>query len=430
MDKGKMDGVRKDIFLISVLTGLFVSSFFNYLLFHSLVGIYSISIAFAVFMVSWNSRKYNRGSYIIFLGIAYLFVGFIDLMHLLSFKDFTVFTEHKNIAGQFWIVARVMESLTLLIAFKFNKRLKGINYDIVFSIYFVATLIFCTSILCFDTFPLCCVGGLRYTPFKIWAEAAIVIMLLAAWFALDKDRSEVGEKAYPFLVWAIAFTLLSELSFLVDFGKQGLLNLLGQFLKLTSFYMIYKVAIDLGIKKPQDAFFRELKQNENSLKNVALIDLETGLFNRQAYERIKGKLWVLFKKCRTRVGIGLFSISDFEKLEMEYGKRTSLKILNELVEITIDAISQDHFFFRVDTNTLLILFGEEEERMKNYAETIRKKFVLQVESKYGIESNLYYGISEHDSLLTYNLENLYESANENISRKKLRYVIREMNRDN
>jgi len=43
-----------------------------------------------------------------------------------------------------------------------------------------------------------------------------------------------------------------------------------------------------------------------------------------------------------------------------------------------------------------------------------------------MESNLYYGISEHDSLLSYNLDNLYESANENLSRKKLRYVIQEL----
>ncbi|PLX34829.1 MAG: hypothetical protein C0604_00920 [Clostridiales bacterium] len=427
MDKGKLDGIRKDIFMIGILAGLFVSSFFNYLLFHSLVGIYGISIAFAVFMVAWNSRKYNKGSYIIFLGIAYLFIGFIDLMHLLSFKDLTVFAGQKYFAGQFWIAARAMESLTLLIAFKFNKRLKErINYEMVFSIYFAATLLICTSILNFNTFPSCCVEGSVYTPFKLWSEAAIVLMLLTAWFAIDKNRLEVGEKAYPFLVWAIVFTLLSELSFLIDAGNHGLLNLVGQFMKLSSFYMIYKVAIDLGIKKPHDAFFRELKQNENSLKDVALIDLETGLFNNQAYQRIKGKLWVLFKKCRTVVGIALLTISDFEKLEIEYGKRTSLKILEEFVEIIMDEIPEDHFFFRMDTNTFLILFGEEEERMKNYAETIRKRFVLEVKSKYGIEANLHYGISENDSLLTYSIDNVYESANENLSRKKLRYVIQEM----
>jgi len=103
-----------------------------------------------------------------------------------------------------------------------------------------------------------------------------------------------------------------------------------------------------------------------------------------------------------------------------------LKILDELVEIIMDEIAEDHFFFRMDTNTFLILFGEEEERMKNYAETIRKRFVLEVKNKYGIEANLHYGISENDALLTYSIDNVYESANENLSRKKLRYVIQEM----
>jgi len=427
MEKNNDGKLVKDIFLIGVIASLFVISFFNYLLFNSLVGIYNVSIVFAVFMVAWNAREYNKGSYIILLGIAYLFIGFIDLMHVLTFKELSVFVGHNEYSGQFLLASRLMEGITLLLVFNLTSKNKDrISYETVFAIYFTATLISVLSIIYFKTFPQCYIEGLGYTPFKIWTEAAIVLMLLLAWLALDRNRHDIGEKAYPFLVWSVVFTLLSVLSFLIDGDTHGVFHTMGQFLKLASYYMIYKVAIDLGIKRPYDAYFREHQQNENLLKNAAMVDIETGLLNQKAYERLKGKMWVLFRKSRTNVGIGLLSINDFDKLKTEYGLNTSRKILNELIEVTGTVISDDYFFFRMEENTFLLLSGEEEEKMLNFAETIRKRMILNVKNKYGIVANINYGISESDSLVTYNMDSLYESANESLSRKKLRYMISNM----
>jgi GGDEF domain-containing protein len=427
MDKIKNEKLRKDMFLIGILVCLFISSFFNYLLFHSLMGIYSISIAFAIFMVSWNAREYNKGSYIIFIGIAYLFIGFIDVMYMISFKEMNIFAGYKFYAGQFRIAARWMEGLTLLVAFSFNDKIKlRTSYETIFAIYFLATVSIVSSILYFKTFPKPCIEGIVNTPFRTWSEIGIVLLLMLAWLSLDRNRRRVGGKAYPFLVWAVVFTILAEISIFISSGPKELFNIIGQFLKLSSFYMIYKVAIDLGIKKPYAAFFREHEQNENSLKDVALVDMETGLLNSRAYERLKGKMWVLFRKSRTNVGIGLISINDFDKLKKEYGKSMSRKVLSELIEVTGAVISDDYFFFRIEENTFLLLSGEEEEKMLNSVEKIRKQMIVNVKSKYGIESNINYGISESDSMISYSMDSLYESANESLSRKKLRYMIQNM----
>ncbi|MBK5252445.1 MAG: diguanylate cyclase [Peptostreptococcaceae bacterium] len=427
MDKEKYEGWRKDAFLLGILACLFISSFFNYLLFHSLVGIYSISIAFAVFMIAWNAREYNKGSYIIFLGIAYLFIGFIDLMHMLSFKEMNIFVGHEFYAGQFRIAARWMESLTYFVAFSFNDKIKlRISYETIFAIYFLATVSIVSSVLYFKTFPKCCIEGIANTPFKTWSEVIIVLLLMLAWLLLDRSRSRVGEKAYPFLVWAIVFTILSEMFIFIFSDSQELFNLIGQFLKLASYYMIYKVAIDLGIKKPYDSYLREHQQNETLLKDAALVDIETGLLNSRAYERLKGKMWVLLRKTRTNVRMGLISINDFDKLKMEYGKSMSRKVLNELIEVTGSVISDDYFFFRIEENTFLLLSGEEEEKMLHYSETIRKQMSINIMRKYGIEANINCGISEKDSMISYSMDSLYDSANESLLRKKMRYMIRNM----
>jgi len=69
-----------------VLFGLYLTSRHSYLLFHSLTEIFSVVVAFGIFVLTWNSRRFIDNSYILFLGIAYLFIGTIDLVHTLAYK--------------------------------------------------------------------------------------------------------------------------------------------------------------------------------------------------------------------------------------------------------------------------------------------------------------------------------------------------------
>ena len=57
---------------ILILFGLYLSSLYNYLLFHSLAEIFSIVVAWAIFILAWNSRRIMDNNYLLFIGIAYL----------------------------------------------------------------------------------------------------------------------------------------------------------------------------------------------------------------------------------------------------------------------------------------------------------------------------------------------------------------------
>lgn len=424
MNSRTFEDLRKYLFLAGVMLVLFGSSFYNYLLFHSLVEIYSISIAFTLFMISWNSREYNQHSYIILIGTAYLFIGFLDLFHTLSYKGMNIFTDYDYYANQFWVVARIMESATLLIAFSIiGKRKQRIKYEGVFTAYLSITVLSILSILYYKVFPECFIEGSGQTPFKLWAEVFVAAMLVGALVILRRNRHAVGEKIYPFLVWSIYFTLLSEASFMMYIDNYGISNLVGHFFKLFSYYMIYRAAIDLGLKTPYEVIFRELKEKEDLLKGVALIDLETGLFNRQAYERIREKLWVISKKTETRMGIGLLSISNYEEIENSYGYGMLQTVLGEFVETTRNILSEDYFFFRMEKNEFLVLFGEEEGEVRRIVEKIGKRLTERVKDKHNLRTELNYGVSGHDGIPFLSLEDIYDSANEDLSRKKLRNSV-------
>lgn len=89
--------------LATILVGLYFTSRINYLLFHSLAEIFSIVVAFSLFMIAWNSRQYIRNPYLLFIGIAYLFIGILDLLHTLAYKGMPVFTDYDFYANQLWI---------------------------------------------------------------------------------------------------------------------------------------------------------------------------------------------------------------------------------------------------------------------------------------------------------------------------------------
>ncbi|MHC4459475.1 MAG: MASE3 domain-containing protein, partial [Planctomycetota bacterium] len=59
---------------ILFLFGLYLTSLYSYLLFHSLAEIFSIVVACGIFMLAWNSRRFLENTYLLFIGIAYLFI--------------------------------------------------------------------------------------------------------------------------------------------------------------------------------------------------------------------------------------------------------------------------------------------------------------------------------------------------------------------
>ena len=75
----------------AALAGCYAVSRYNYLLFHSLVEVFSAIVACAVFMLFWNTRRFLDNGFFLFIGIACLFAGIFDLLHVLTYHGTCVF---------------------------------------------------------------------------------------------------------------------------------------------------------------------------------------------------------------------------------------------------------------------------------------------------------------------------------------------------
>ena len=67
---------------------------------------------------------------------------------------------------------------------------------------------------------------------------------------------------------ATAVSIAAELSFTLYVDVYGLLNLIGHFLEIVAFYLIYKAIIETGLVRPYNLLFRNLKQSEEQYRDL------------------------------------------------------------------------------------------------------------------------------------------------------------------
>lgn len=262
----RSETVNTILFLIisaTLVITLFQLSTYSYLLFHSLIELFAIVIACAVFVIGWNSKGDNK--FFLFIGIAYLFVAGIDILHTLSYYGTGIFPGYDaDLPTQLWIAGRYLESASLLLAPIFYKiGLKLRKHYIVLG-YFVVTSILVTATLT-GVFPSCFIMGEGLTLFKVASEYVISGILILAALAYYKTRENFDEIALKWFFVAIAFSIAAEMSFTLYTDVYGFSNMIGHYLRFISYYMVYKAVIEVTLTRPYDSMFKSLKESEESL---------------------------------------------------------------------------------------------------------------------------------------------------------------------
>lgn len=277
----------QNIFFIALLVGLYFTTFVNYLLFHTLAEIFSIVVAGSFFMITWNSKSYIKNTYLLFIGVAYLFIAFLDLLHTLSYKGMHIFIDYDFYANQLWIGARYMESITLLIAFLFLNSKKRFKPENIFLIYTVITASLIASVFVWKSFPVCFIEGSGLTAFKKISEYIICIILIISMRLLYKNRNLFEARIYKWILISMVCTIVSELAFTFYISNYGFSNLIGHYFKIFSFYFIYKAIVETGIKEPYKIIFKELDITINSLHDEIKVRKELEREKEHNIEKLK-----------------------------------------------------------------------------------------------------------------------------------------------
>lgn len=249
-----------------VCLGLYLTSLHSFLLFHIVAECFSIIIAFSVFTIAWNTRRLSDNGYVLFLGIAFLFIGAVDFVHTLAYRGMGLFGRYDtDLATQLWIVARGMEAFSFLAAAWMIGRRP--NVAAVLSVYASTTVLLLAAAFT-GAFPDCYIEGRGLTPFKIAGEYAICIILVASLVLLIKRRERFDRQILVFLVWSILWTIASELAFTFYVDVYGLSNLAGHFFKIFAFYCMYRAIVVTNLENPYRLLFFDLQKNREELETI------------------------------------------------------------------------------------------------------------------------------------------------------------------
>ena len=257
----------------SGIGALFIIQRSNYLLFHALVEILSILVAAAVFIIVWNTRAQLEQSFIVLLGVGYLFVGGVDLLHVLSYKGMGVFPNAGvDLPTQLWLFGRYLEAASLLgagiVGFAVTER-----YDVdvawterrilaLMACYAVVVGIGLASIFRFGWFPQAYADGRGLTRFKIASEYLIMALFAASFGLLYRYRATFNRRTFQLIAASILLAIGSEFAFTAYVDVYGLSNAIGHVLKLGSFSLLYLSVVKTGLKEPQKTLYRTLAQRE------------------------------------------------------------------------------------------------------------------------------------------------------------------------
>ena len=345
-------------------------SLHNYLLFHSLLEILSITVAFMMLAIAWNTWQFSTNQFLLFLGVGYAFIGGVDLLHTLAYKGMGVFAgSSPNLATQLWIAARYLEALTLVTAPVFlTRKARPIP---VFLTYLAATTLLLLTVFLWQVFPTCFVEGTGLTMFKKASEYAISGILLAAMLFLCAQRRRLSPKAYRYLIASITLTICSEIAFTFYVSVYGLSNFTGHLLKLASFALVYLAIVRFTLTQPYRALFADLKESEEKLQHLSRHDPLTGVLNRFSLGEILTREAARAARHDFLLAFVMVDVNGFKEINDRFGHRAGDGVLQEVAGILESVTRASDYVFRYGGDEFLVVLPQADGKRRPIVDRIR-----------------------------------------------------------
>ncbi|MDZ4063850.1 MAG: MASE3 domain-containing protein, partial [Coriobacteriia bacterium] len=236
----------------------------GYPAFHLLVELLAVVVATSAFTVTWNSRPYITNGYLLVLGIAYLFVAGVDLLHAITYRGVGVVPNAStDLPTQLWLVARYLQAVAVLTAPLFISR--RVRPAVVLWTFAAGSVLLVGSVIG-GAFPRAFIEGSGLTPFKIWSEWVVVAAFLAGLILLSRARRHFDPGVFRFIALSIAASAVAEVMFTLYTHPFGWWNFAGHFVRIIAYFALYRAIIYIGLKRPYDVLFRELTQTAEALR--------------------------------------------------------------------------------------------------------------------------------------------------------------------
>ncbi|MBK1813369.1 PAS domain S-box protein [Clostridium sp. YIM B02505] len=241
--------------LLLIILGIFISQRLieaDYMFYHSIIMFIGIIICFAIYFFASNTYKLSNNNFFMLLGMGFLTVGTIDVLHTVSYFNVGIFgLNSANLSSSLWISARYISGITILTTSIFlYKGINKININIFRCIYIIAFATIILSIYVLKVFPESYIEGYGNTLFNQVSRITIIIVLFISGIILYKVPNKKNRELVFFMELSIIFRIINEILFLFFDYTLCIENTSAYIFRVISFYMLYKGVVQCGLKQP------------------------------------------------------------------------------------------------------------------------------------------------------------------------------------
>lgn len=250
--------------VVGGLAALWALTLSSYLLFHTFAEIASVAVAWGLFFVVWNARRFGPNGFFTMLATGYFYVAALDLVHTLTYHGMGIAHDGGNTPTQLWIAARYLEAAILLASFLFLRRPMPAVAAHAGLTAIVGLVI--GSIVVVPIFPDSFIPGQGLTTFKVASEYVIIALFLVAAALLYLNRDSFERIVWQSLLASVGLRILSEFAFTAYAGVFDGANMMGHLLKVAGLYLFYRATITASLSRPYEVMFRDLAAAREALR--------------------------------------------------------------------------------------------------------------------------------------------------------------------
>ncbi|HEX5371976.1 MAG TPA: MASE3 domain-containing protein [Aquabacterium sp.] len=220
----------------------------GYLFSHTLAELLSMVVAGTALVVASTSVHFTRNHFVVLVSVAIGWCAGLDLLHTLTFQGMRLLpTDSANPATQFWVAARFMQAVALVLApFMLTRSIRMVWLHLGFGSWSVL----CTALIAAQRFPQAYVDGQGLTPFKIYTEYLIIALLGLALWSFWRHRALMSKRLLLSMSVAVLAMMASELAFTVYVGVYAGANMAGHLLKIYAYWFVYVALVHDTLREP------------------------------------------------------------------------------------------------------------------------------------------------------------------------------------
>jgi len=380
--------VKKPIFISCAVLLLWFLSKNNYLLFHTVIEMFAISVAMNIFYIGIFSQKICKNNLFAKISYVYLMVGLIDLVHTLAYKGLGVFKSWSaNQPTQLWILGRVMETFGLVAAVFFPRLRKN---PLAVTVFALGSLGLAAVSMGF--FPACFIEGKGLTAFKIVTEYVMVAVLLLSSIFLYRTKNIEILQVKSAILAAFLLTAFAELSFTLYNDVYGFFNMLGHLIRFLSYYVVLDGMAMKSFIEPTKILTCRLEEERHRYAQLSQLDALTGLYNRRHLNEWLGK-YAESSTHNIQVSIVMMDLDHFKEINDRFGHLHGDEVLKFFAEVLRQNTRASDFAVRYGGDEFLVVLSNTDsagahefvERIKRIVEE-NNPFNHSVTFSYGIEN--------------------------------------------